>query len=44
VCVPMWTTTGLPASADNTGSPAIANGVIYIANESSVPPGDAATA
>ncbi len=33
VCVPMWTTTGLPASAANTGSPAIANGVIYIANE-----------
>jgi hypothetical protein len=33
VCVPMWTTTGLPASAGNTGSPAIANGVIYIANE-----------
>ncbi len=32
VCVPMWTTTGLPESIGNTGSPAIANGVIYIAN------------
>jgi outer membrane protein assembly factor BamB len=34
VCVPMWTTTGVPASAANSGSPAIgANGVLYIANE-----------
>ncbi len=32
VCVPMWTTTGLPESVGNTGSPAISNGVIYIAN------------
>jgi outer membrane protein assembly factor BamB len=32
VCVPIWTTTGLPVSAGNTGSPAIANGVMYIAN------------
>ncbi len=29
----MWTTTGLPASTGNTGSPAIANGVIYIADQ-----------
>jgi hypothetical protein len=34
ICVPMWTTTGLPASHGNGGSPAIANGVIYIANGS----------
>ena len=34
VCVPMWTTTGLPGSTANTGSPAIgANGVLYIANQ-----------
>ena len=33
VCVPMWTTTGLPVSTGNTGSPAIANGVIYIADQ-----------
>jgi outer membrane protein assembly factor BamB len=33
VCVPMWTTTGLPVSTGNTGSPAIANGVLYIANQ-----------
>ena len=34
VCVPIWTTTGLPASTGNTGSPAIgANGVLYIANQ-----------
>jgi hypothetical protein len=32
ICVPMWTTTGLPAGTSNEGSPAIANGVIYIAN------------
>jgi PQQ-like domain len=34
VCVPMWTTTGLPGSTGNAGSPAIANGVLYIANGS----------
>jgi hypothetical protein len=34
VCVPMWTTTGLPVSSGNVGSPAIANGVLYIANGS----------
>lgn len=34
VCVPMWTTTGLPGGAGNAGSPAIANGVLYIANGS----------
>jgi PQQ-like domain len=32
VCVPMWTTSGLPASSGNAGSPAVANGVLYIAN------------
>jgi outer membrane protein assembly factor BamB len=32
ICVPMWTTTGVPESSSNTGSPAIAGGVIYIAN------------
>jgi outer membrane protein assembly factor BamB len=32
ICVPMWTTTGLPVSSGNSGSPAIANGVIYLAN------------
>jgi PQQ-like domain len=32
ICVPMWTTTGLPASSANDGSPAIADGVLYIAN------------
>jgi hypothetical protein len=32
VCVPMWTTIGLPGSSANSGSPAIANGVLYIAN------------
>jgi outer membrane protein assembly factor BamB len=32
ICIPMWTTTGIPASTGNTGSPAVANGVIYIAN------------
>ncbi|HEY6492483.1 MAG TPA: PQQ-binding-like beta-propeller repeat protein [Trebonia sp.] len=34
VCVPMWTTTGLPVSSGNEGSPAIADGVLYIANGS----------
>ena len=33
VCVPVWTTTGPPASTGNTGSPAIANGVLYLANQ-----------
>jgi outer membrane protein assembly factor BamB len=34
VCGPIWTTTGLPASTGNTGSPAIgANGILYIANQ-----------
>ena len=32
VCVPMWTTTGLPTSAGNAGSPSISDGVLYIAN------------
>jgi hypothetical protein len=32
ICVPMWTTTGLPISSANSGSPAIADGVLYIAN------------
>jgi hypothetical protein len=32
VCVPMWTTAGLPASTGNNGSPAVAGGVLYIAN------------
>jgi hypothetical protein len=32
VCVPMWTTSGLPVSSGNEGSPAIADGVLYIAN------------
>ena len=32
ICVPMWTTTGLPVSSGNDGSPAIADGVLYIAN------------
>jgi hypothetical protein len=32
VCVPMWTTTGLPTSAGNVGSPSISDGVLYIAD------------
>jgi hypothetical protein len=32
VCTPMWTTTGPPSSVGNVGSPALANGVLYIAN------------
>jgi hypothetical protein len=32
VCVPMWTTNGAPESTGNSGSPAIANGVLYLAN------------
>jgi hypothetical protein len=34
VCTPMWTTTGLPTSIANSGSPAVANGVLYIASGS----------
>jgi PQQ-like domain len=34
VCVPMWTTTGIPESSGNTGSPSVANGVLYIADGS----------
>ena len=35
ICVPMWTTTtGLPGSSGNEGSPAVAGGVLYIANGS----------
>lgn len=36
VCVPMWTTTGPPLGQGNYGSPVVANGVIYIANESTL--------
>ena len=32
VCVPMWATTGPPTSTGNSGSPAISNGVLYIAD------------
>ena len=32
VCGPMWTTSGVPGSDGNDGSPAIAGGVLYIAN------------
>jgi hypothetical protein len=32
VCVPMWTTIGLPSSSANPGSPTVANGVLYIAD------------
>jgi len=28
----MWTTAGIPVSHGNAGSPAVANGVLYIAN------------
>jgi hypothetical protein len=34
ICAPMWTTKGLPVSSGNDGSPAVAGGVLYIANES----------
>jgi PQQ-like domain len=34
ICVPMWTTTGVPGSSGNEGSPAVAGGVLYIANGS----------
>jgi outer membrane protein assembly factor BamB len=32
VCVPTWTTTGPPGGTANSGSPAIASGVLYLAN------------
>jgi outer membrane protein assembly factor BamB len=32
VCTPMWTTTGPPVSSGNTGSPTVANGVVYLAD------------
>jgi outer membrane protein assembly factor BamB len=32
ICVPMWTTTGVPESTGNTGSPTVAGGVLYIAD------------
>jgi PQQ-like domain len=32
VCVPLWTTTTLPVSSGNSGSPTVAGGVLYIAN------------
>lgn len=34
ICVPMWTTIGIPTSRGNAGSPAVVNGKIYIANGS----------
>jgi len=34
ICVPMWTTIGVPASTGNPGSPAVAGGVLYIADGS----------
>jgi PQQ-like domain len=42
ICVPMWTTTGLPVSSGNGGSPSIANGVLYIANGATLQAFDAA--
>jgi hypothetical protein len=36
VCVPMWTTSGVPVSTAGGGTPAIANGVIYIADGSTL--------
>jgi hypothetical protein len=36
VCDPMWTTTGVSSGDLNDGSPAIANGVIYIASGSTL--------
>jgi hypothetical protein len=42
ICVPMWTTTGLPVSSGNDGSPAIADGVLYIANGATLDAFDAA--
>jgi PQQ-like domain len=34
VCVPLWTTTALPVSTGNSGSPTVAGGVLYIASGS----------
>jgi putative pyrroloquinoline-quinone-binding quinoprotein len=42
ICAPMWTTEGLPVSTANGGSPAIANGVLYIANGATLYAFDAA--
>ena len=42
VCVPTWTTTGLPVSSGNGGSPTIANGVLYIASGATLDAFDAA--
>ena len=42
VCVPMWTTTSVTLGNSNTGSPAVANGVIYIASGSTLYAFDAA--
>jgi PQQ-like domain len=36
ICAPMWTTTGVPVSLGNTGTPTVANGVIYIADGSTL--------
>ena len=41
VCVPMWTTAGVPESTTGGGTPAVANGVIYIANGSTLDAFDA---
>jgi PQQ-like domain len=32
ICTPLWTTTALPSSTGNSGSPTVAGGVLYIAN------------
>jgi hypothetical protein len=42
VCVPMWTTNGLPTSVGNGGSPAIVGGVVYIASGATLDAFDAA--
>jgi hypothetical protein len=42
VCVPMWTTMGDPVSDGNGGSPTISDGVLYIANRSTLYAFDAA--
>ena len=42
VCAPMWTTTGAPVSVGNDGSPAVANGVLYLASGSTLYAFDAA--
>jgi PQQ-like domain len=34
ICVPVWTTSGVPESVGNSGSPAISGGVLYIASGS----------